>query len=59
MDKRKYILEQSEHLKMTKVCEMANVGYSTFANWKSGSQTISDKMIDRLYETIKELPKGE
>ena len=46
------ILEFSKYYNMKGICARANVGYSTFRNWKNGQSAMSDTSIKRIYNAM-------
>lgn len=46
------ILEFSKYYNMKEICARANVGYSTFRNWKNGQSAMSDTSIKRIYNAM-------
>lgn len=49
-----YIDSHSNIFNMKAICERANIGYSTYRNWKSsGYKGLSDYKIGRLVEEMK------
>lgn len=45
---KKYILEKSEFFNMKKICELANVNYSTFRGWKNQDRPLSIEKLKSI-----------